>query len=99
MFLELWHEALDSFRVATGPLGTSCLASGKSPCELRGVRRFALEALQGNWASSRKEGVFPWGCSRCSGKFGFLSSCVGDLRAPFLWPMGNQASFQLAGAH
>lgn len=30
VFLELWHEALDSFRVATGPLGTSCLASDKS---------------------------------------------------------------------
>ena len=41
VFFELWHEALDSFRVVTGTSGnlSSCLREVKSPLELQcGVR-------------------------------------------------------------
>ena len=83
-----------------GLQGTSHVASGKSSLLLicEGERWIALQSLQGNRASSGTEGGISWCFSSCSGKFGFLSSCVGDLKEPFMLPLGNQASFQVAGA-
>ena len=92
--MKLWV----SQQLRQGPQGTSRVASWKSSllssCEWE--RRIALEALQGNQDSSPIEGEISWCFSSCSRKFAFLSSCLGNLREPFMLPVGNQAAFQVA---
>ena len=82
-----------------GPQGTSPVASGNSSLlsSSEGERGIALEALQGNRASSRIEGGISQCFLNCSRKFGFFSSCIGDLREPSVLPQKSHASFHVAG--
>ena len=77
---------------------TSRVASGKSSLlsSCKGERVIALESLQGNQASSHNERGNSGCFLRCNWKFGFLSSCDGDLREPLMLPQVSQASFQFA---
>ena len=108
--LTLRGEYCGFSRVVVGRLGfllsydgdirnlSCCLRKPSVLSSCKGDHRIALKALQGNGASPHIEGGTSWCFLSCSRRFGFLLSCVGDLREAFVLSLGNQASFQDVGA-